>query len=113
MSTNEEEKKSATGLFVELVDLISRYLRQEVKSTIESLIVGPMKKIGFWVALTIVAATFFSLAIIFLAVGAFQLLATLVGATWIAYLIVGLILFLGGVVLLVLRPRGGDANGKK
>ncbi|KKL20654.1 hypothetical protein LCGC14_2453290 [marine sediment metagenome] len=87
-------------------------MRQEIKSAIESLIVGPAKKVGFWMALTIVAATFFSLAIIFLAVGAFQLLATLVGAAWIAYLIIGSILFVGGVILLLLRPRGGDKDGK-
>ncbi len=120
MSANQEEKvatgqeeKAATGLLIELIDLVKRYLSQEIKSAVESLIVGPVKKVGFWSALTLVAATFFSLAILFLAVGAFQLLATLVGATWIAYLIIGALLFVGGVIVLLMRPRGGDTDGKK
>lgn len=109
MSTN---KKSFSELIVELIELTQTFFRQELKSTIDNIVVGPLKKVGFWLALTLVTATLFSLALIFLAVGAFQLLATLVGATWIAYLIIGAVLFLVAVLLLILRP-GGDVRGKK
>ncbi len=109
MSTN---KKSFSELIIELIELTQTFFRQELKSTIDNIVVGPLKKVGFWLALTLVAATLFSLALIFLAVGAFQLLATLVGATWMAYLIIGVVLFLVAGLLLILRP-GGGVRGKK
>ena len=54
------------------------------------------------------ASTLFALAAIFLAVGAFQLLAEIVGATWIAYLIIGGILIVAGVGTVIAMASGKE-----
>lgn len=108
--TEPEKGKSVSELTAELLDLTSAYARQEIKATIESGVVRPLRKLGRWLALATVASTLFALASIFIAIGAFQLLATLVGATWIAYLIIGGLLFLGGAGSAAAMVRK-DANG--
>ena len=95
--TEEENKKSLSVLIAELLELASRYIRQEIKGTVEEAVARPIRNAGKWAALALAASSLFTLAAIFLAVGAFQLLAEIVGATWIAYLIIGGLLLAGGI----------------
>ena len=97
MVAPEENKKSVSELIAELFELTSDYIRQEIKSTVEHSVARPLRNAGRWVALALGASTLLALAAIFLAVGAFQLLAEIVGAAWIAYLIVGGVLLAAGV----------------
>ncbi len=104
----EENKKSVSELFAELLELTSGYVRQEVKNTVEHSIARPLRSAGRWAALALAASTLFALAAIFLAVGAFQLLAEIVGATWIAYLIIGGILIVAGVGTVIAMASGKE-----
>lgn len=106
--TEEKKGESIVDLVLELVDLCRRYLSQEAQAVVDKALIGPARRVGRWLALTIVAATLFALAAIFLSVGAFQLLATLVGAAWIAYLIIGGILFIGAAGIMMAGKRPGD-----
>jgi hypothetical protein len=96
-------RKSIPELVVEFIDLTNQYIKREIRSTIESALVKPVQKLGFSLAVSIVAATLFSLSFIFLAVGLFQLLALVIGVTWIAYLIVAGGLFLAGLLLALVK----------
>ncbi len=106
----EENKKSISELIGELLELASGYFRQETRSIVENSIARPLRKAGRWVALALVASTLFALAVIFLTVGAFQLLAELVGATWIAYLIIGGVLLVLGIGTVVAMATGKEAD---
>lgn len=103
----EEQEKSVAALFLELVDLFRQYIEQEVRAVIDRAIISPGRRLGFWLGFTIVGATLFALAAIFLSVGLFQLLATLVGAAWIAYLIIGVVLLIGAGILMMLARKLG------
>lgn len=107
-----EKTKSVSELTTELIDLTNGYVRQEIRATVDGSVVRPLKRAGRWLALVTVASTLFALASIFLAVGAFQLLATIVGATWIAYLIIGGILLLAGAGLAAALMRKDQDNGR-
>ncbi len=106
----EEEKKSVSTLVAELLELSSGFLRQELRATINLAVVRPLKSVGKWLALAVAASTLFSLALIFLAIGAFQLLAELLGATWIAYLIIGAGLLLIGVIPIAVMIRQDEGE---
>jgi hypothetical protein len=97
----EQKDKSISELIVELLDLTNRYIRQEIGRTIEDSVARPLRRAGKWLALAIIASTLFAVAIIFIAVATFQLLAIIVGATWVAYLIIGGILLLSGIAVVV------------
>ena len=100
-----KKEESVSDLIVELVDLATRYARQEIQSIIDGAVVGPIKKAGFWAGFSAAAGALCALALIFLAVGFFQLLAEVVGATWIAYLIIGGALSLLAIIVLLIRGR--------
>lgn len=106
----EENKKSVSELATEVLELTSGYIRQEIKSTVEHSLARPIRRAGRWAALAMAASTLFALAAIFLAVGAFQLLAELVGAAWIAYLIIGGVLLAVGIGTVVAMVKGKDGN---
>ncbi|MDP1809455.1 MAG: phage holin family protein [Actinomycetota bacterium] len=108
MTPEQQKEESITDLILDLVDLSRRYFSQEARTVVDKAIISPARRAGFWLAFTIVAATLFALAAIFLSVGAFQLLATVVGAAWIAYLIVGGILFLGAAAMIIAGQKLGD-----
>lgn len=108
-----QEKKTISQLIVELIELTNAYIRQELRKTFDSSLARPAKKLGRWMGLAAVASTLFALAAIFIAVGAFQLLAELVGAAWIAYLIIGGILFLAGLATAgAMSSKGARDNGE-
>jgi len=94
----EEKKDSLLKSIVDLIELLIAYVRQELKSTVDSSLAEPLRKAGKKVGIAIFVAFIMSVAAIFIAVGLFQLLATLLGATWIAYLVIGVILIIFGVV---------------
>ncbi len=109
--TEPKKTKSVSELTAELIDLTNGYVRQEINAIVAGSVIRPLKRLGRWLALVTVASTLFALASIFLAVGAFQLLATVVGATWIAYLIIGGILLLGGAGFAAALMRKDSDNG--
>ena len=113
LAPEEQREESLADLIADFVDLSSQYIRQETQAIVDKAVISPARRLGFWLAFTIVAATLFALAAIFLSVGAFQLLAALVGAPWIAYLIIGSLLLLAGASLLVLRQKLGENSGEK
>lgn len=97
-------------MFIELVQLVNRFLRQQLQETIDQSVARPIRNAGRSAALAILAAGITVLAIIFLAVGLFQLLASMVGAAWIAYLIVGGTLALVAAVLMLVRGRARNGG---
>ena len=110
MVAPEENKKSVSELIAELSELTSGYIRQEIKSTVEHSVARPLRNAGRWVALALAASTLITLAAIFLAVGAFQLLAEIVGATWIAYLIIGGVLLVAGLGTAIAMTIGKEKD---
>lgn len=110
MATEPKQEESVLDLLFELIDLSRRYARQEIQVVIERALLSPARRLGLLLAFTIVAATLFALSSIFLAVGAFQLLARLVGAAWIAYLIVGFMLLAVAIILAAAGRRYGKGN---
>jgi uncharacterized membrane protein len=96
--------KTIIDSILELFDLIMVYVRQQVKMIVEQNITGPIgtaaRKAGFF----ILAFTLFSIASIFVAVGFFLLLASLIGYI-LAYLLIGAVLIVGGIVLVWLSVR--------
>ena len=105
MTTDRE--KTLIQLFTELIELGVTYLRQQLKSIVGSSVAEPLRRAGVAAATAMLAATVFGLAVIFIAVGLFLLLAKLVGASWIAFLIVGAVLVLIGYLIAI---RGRSAN---
>ncbi len=108
----EENKKPVSELITELLELTVGYIRQEIKSTIEHSVARPLRSAGRWAALALAASTLFALAAIFLAVGAFQLLAEIVGATWIAYLVIGGILLVAGIGTVIAMASGKETDNQ-
>ncbi len=103
----EEKKSSLLKSIVDLIELLIAYLRQELKSAVDDSLTRPLKRAGRKAGLAIVAGVLMSIASIFIAVGLFQLLAVLVGATWIAYLIIGAILVIF-VIVIIQKSKGID-----
>ena len=112
MSPEPVEAKSVIELVLELIDLTAQYLRQQAREIVKGAVIEPAKRIGAWLAFTLVASTLFALAAVFLSVGLFQLLARLVGAVWLAYLIIGAVLALGAVTLIFIRQALMRNHGK-
>jgi len=92
-------EKSLIDSILNLTDLVSVYVRQEVKKVVDQSIAGPIGVAARKAALLIMAFTLFALASIFIAVGLFLLLAALVGFI-LAYLIIGAVLLLVGFLFL-------------
>lgn len=104
----EQEQKEGLGhQVVDFVDLTNAYLRQEIKKTVEGSILTPFARFGRWFALVILAAGLLVLALVFIAIGIFQLLATVVEATWIIYLMIGAIFLAGAGAAVALAGFGG------
>ncbi len=112
MAPEKQKEPSIADLVADFVSLTRQYIEQETDAIFQRAVVKPARRLGFWIAFAIVAATLFALSAIFLSVGAFQLLATLVGAAWIAYLIIGALLLLGAAAFSVLKTRQGENGGK-
>lgn len=91
--------KSLIESILNLTDLVSTYVRQQVKMTVDNSITGPIGVAARKAAFLILSFSLFSLAAIFIAVGLFLLLAFLVGYI-LAYFIVGALLMLGGFLFL-------------
>ena len=97
----EENKNSLLKSIVDLIELLIAFIRQELKSAVDSGLAEPLKKAGKKTGIAIAVGFIMGIAAIFIAVGLFQLVATLVGATWIAYLIIGVLLIIFGVIVSV------------
>ena len=94
----EENKNSLLKSIVDLIELLIAFVRQELKSAVDSSLAEPLKKAGKKTGIAIAVGFIMGIAAIFIAVGLFQLLATIVGATWIAYLIIGTLLVIVGII---------------
>lgn len=97
----EEKAKGGRSIVESVLDLFevsSTYVRQQVKQVVDESIAGPIGTAAKKAAFIMLAFTLFSIAAIFLAVGFFLLFATLVGYI-LAYLIIGLVLVIFGGIL--------------
>lgn len=95
----------------ELIDLATRYVKEQAGATVEDHIARPIRGAARWAAFTLVGAVLFCLAAIFFSVGFFLLLAKALGSVWGAFLCVGAVLLLSGAVLVKLRSVGGEDGG--
>ena len=96
----------------ELLDLLTRYAKEQAGIAVEDHVARPIRRASRWAAFTLVSAVFFSLAFFFLALGFFLLLARILGAIWGAFLLVGVLLLLGGGLTGFLRNKGDDNDGR-
>lgn len=110
MESGPDKEKSLLELLAELVELVNEFVRQQIGATVDKGIVRPIKTAGLWAALTMLAAVVTALAVIFIVVGLFLLLIRLVGAAWIAFLVVGSLLALGAFLLILIRRRQKNAG---
>ncbi|MBS3909208.1 MAG: phage holin family protein [Actinobacteria bacterium] len=97
----EDKTKGGRTLVESILDLFevsSTYLRQQVKQVVDESVAGPIGIAAKKAAFIILAFTLFSIAAIFISVGLFLLLATLVGYI-LAYLIIGVVLVIFGAIL--------------
>lgn len=108
----DNEKKSLLDSILELIDLFLRYVRQQIRLTVDQSVVGPIGKAGKRAGLFILAFTLFSIAAVFIAVFLFLLLATLVGYL-LAVLIAGLVFVAGGGGALFAGRSEGEGPGVK
>jgi len=98
------EEKSLIELITELVDMVNRFVREQAHDALQKAIIQPLQKLGLNLAFTIVAAMLVAIAVIFLAVGCFLLLAGAVGYPY-AYLIIATFYLIIAAVLIGLRTR--------
>jgi len=98
------EEKSLVQLLTELFDLVNRYVRDQVRTTLRRSVILPLQRLGLNLAFTIVAAMMAAISVIFLAVGFFLYLALAVGYP-LAYLIIGFFYLLIAAILVAIRVR--------
>ncbi|MHB8840810.1 MAG: phage holin family protein [Candidatus Aquicultor sp.] len=111
MKETTQGGKTIIDAVLELFDLVMTYARQQITMIVEQNITRPIGTAARKAAFFILAFTFFSIASIFVAVGFFLLLASLIGYI-LAYLSIGAVLILGGIVLVRLSMRDGKLPGK-
>ncbi|HZD59341.1 MAG TPA: hypothetical protein VE439_02655 [Anaerolineae bacterium] len=99
MEDKAEGGRSLIESILNLIDLISIYVRQQTKRTVDQSITRPIGNAARSAAFLILSFSLFSIAAIFIAVGLFLLLAFLVGYI-LAYFIVGVLLVLAGFIFL-------------
>lgn len=98
------EEKSLIELITELVDMVNRFIREQAHDTLQKAIIQPLQKLGLTLAFTIVAAMLIAIALIFVAVGCFLLLAGAIGYPW-AYLLIAFVYLAVAAALMWLRTR--------
>lgn len=105
----EDDKKNKTvlELLVEFMELLIAFIGQQTRHTIERSVSGPLKDTGQKVAIAVASGFIFGIASIFIAVGLFQLLAELVGSTWLVFLIIGFLLTVVGIIIIRVGGRDG------
>ncbi|MDP2210333.1 MAG: phage holin family protein [Candidatus Aquicultor sp.] len=97
----EEKARGSRSLVESILDLFevsSTYVRQQVKQVVDESIAGPIGTAAKKAAFIMLAFTLFSIAAIFISVGLFLLFATLVGYI-LAYLSIGIVLVIFGAIL--------------
>jgi VIT1/CCC1 family predicted Fe2+/Mn2+ transporter len=97
---------------IELIDLVALYIRQNAKKIIEEGVAKPLQAAGRAAGLFLFAFTVFSIASIFLAVGVFLALASLIGYP-AAYILIGIVLLIIGGFALRAVGAGKAKTGKK
>ncbi len=102
--TEAQPEKSLVELVTELFDLVNKYVREQIRTTLRKSLILPLQRLGLNLGFTIVAATMIAISVIFLAVGFFLYLAGAVGYP-LAYLIIGFFYLVIGAVLIALRAR--------
>ncbi len=90
--------KTVIGSVLELVDLITLYVKKQAKSIVDQSITGPIGNAAKKAAFMILAFSLFSLAAIFIAVGLFLSLVSITGYI-LAYLIIGILLTIAGFII--------------
>lgn len=98
------EERSLIELLAELVDMVNRFIREQARDTLDKAIIQPLQKLGLNLAFTIVAGAMTAIAVIFIAVGSFLLLAEAIGYPF-AYLLIALVYVIVASVLVWLRTR--------
>jgi len=98
MKAETKGGKTLIDSILELIDLCTIYVRQQVKSVVDQGIAMPIRSAGRKAALFMLAFTLFSLASIFVAVGLFLALASLIGYV-LAYLAIGAVLIIAGLMI--------------
>ncbi|NCO65616.1 MAG: hypothetical protein COW32_07650 [Candidatus Aquicultor secundus] len=111
MKETTQGGKTIIDAILELFDLVMAYVRQQITMIVKQNITGPIGTAARKAAFFILAFTFFSIASIFVAVGFFLLLASLIGYI-LAYLSIGAVLIIGGIVLVRLSTREGKVFKK-
>lgn len=102
------EGKSLIQSLGELLDLLTRYAKEQAGIAVEDHVAKPIRRASRWAAFTLISSVFFALASMFLAIGLFLLLARALGAAWAAFLLVGVVLLIGGGLAGFLRNKGDD-----
>jgi VIT1/CCC1 family predicted Fe2+/Mn2+ transporter len=97
---------------IELIDLVALYIRQNAKKIIEEGVAKPLQAAGRAAGLFLFAFTVFSIASIFLAVGVFLALASLIGYP-ASYILIGIVLLIIGGLALRAAGAGKVKTGKK
>jgi membrane-bound ClpP family serine protease len=95
----EKRRKSILDLILELVELLNKYFKQQLLEVISESVIDPLtragRKVGFW----ILTFTLFAIASIFIAVAVFLILVQIIGSYSIAYLIVGVVFIIAGILV--------------
>jgi hypothetical protein len=91
--------KRLIDLVIELIDQIAAYIKQNAKQIVDESIAKPLQNAGRKAGLFFFAFVVFSIASIFVAVGLFLAFASVVGYP-VAYLLIGIILIIAGLLAL-------------
>ncbi len=83
---------------LEAVEMIKTYLAQELKSLVDENLIEPLMIAKSKIFSSVMAAISLSLALAFLSVAAFLVLVDLIGSYPIAYLIVGVVFLILGLI---------------
>lgn len=92
--TRTQDRGDTIAAFTDLVETSVAYVRQEAGDLVQDKVVEPTRKAGAFVAFAIAAASALTIGLLFIAVGALILLASLIG--W-----PGALFAVGGVFVLV------------
>lgn len=101
----KSSQPSLAVLLAQLVELMKRYLKAHLSEFINNTVTVPLKKIARFLGFTIIFSSLMSLAFIFFTVALVLLLAKAVGSTWLALIIISLVLMFMSILILVLRGK--------
>jgi uncharacterized membrane protein len=101
----KSSQPSLAVLLTQLVELIKRYLKAQLSEFINETVAAPVKKIARFLGFTIIFSSLMALAFVFFTIALVLLLAKAVGSTWLALIIISLVLMFMSILVLVLRGK--------